>query len=728
LSTVYVTETSREEPFAPSKDQESRPSRSRWQPFVVLTAFVIALLCPLILQGRALYWGDLILYFYPNQELVRESLLQGKIPLWNPYIMCGQPLVGNPQTWIFYPSTVLLYLSPVWFYYTLNSLLHLLLCSLGMYLFLRRLSGDRLCAILGSLVFTGSAFMMARLQFPTMVQTSAYLPFLLILVDRMIDRPHIGYAALLALVVALMLLAAHPQMAYMSLLGGIVYALTRLMLIRKERRRASFSFFSMTFALILGALAASVQILPILQLFVLSTREALTWTTANRFVFRPGHLINFLVPNYYGNPSTGSYFAPGNVWEACVYIGLPPLLLAIYTAIRHIRRPAVLFFTLFGGISLWLAMGRFGGLYWFAFYLVPGLKSFHDPARFTYLTTFSLAVLAAIGLRQMRERGVANHWRVGIVLLSALNLWSFSSTFNPTTSPSALTYRPDVLDHAPRKGEGRVYTLMHELVWQRYVNYSDYGAEGDRYIRELRNTLNPNMNIHFHVEEGAGYEPVPVRHVHELAEIVELSFFRQSPRFPALLGLFNTSLLLLPPGVRYPSPYFEEVDATGVKALRLKTALPRAWLVYRTIRVDNEFRTLRAMSDPAFNPLAFAYVNGSSGLGESLFPPSPNFTGSVKKIVSDSTSAEFEVYAGDSPGFMIWSATYYPGWRAWIDGKEQTIERADHAFIGIVVPPGKSMVRFQYEPFSFRFGFYISLISSMIICAGLGYGLTMRKR
>ncbi len=697
-------------------------------PFATLAAFVIALLYPLILQGRALYWGDLILYFYPNQELVRASLLQGRIPLWNPYIKCGQPLVGNPQTWVFYPSTLLLYLTPVWLYFTLNSLAHLLLCSLGMYLFLRRMTGDRLSATLGAMTFTGSAFIMARLQFPSMIQTAAYLPFLLILADRMIDRPHIGYAALLALVVSLMLLAAHPQMAYMSLLGGIVYALTRLILIRRERRRASFAFFRMTGALILGALAASVQIVPTLQLFVLSTREALNWSTANRFVFRPGHLINFLFPNFYGNPSSGTYFSPGNVWEACVYIGWLPLILAIYTAVRHVGRPAVLFFTLFGGISLWLAMGRFGGLYWFAFYLVPGLKSFHDPARFTYLTTLALAVLAAIGLRQIRERGVADHWRAGIVLLSAVNLWLYSSTFNPTTSPAAFQHRPPVLDHVPQRGEGRVFTLMHELVWQRYVNYSDYGPGGDRYIRELRNTLNPNMNIHYRVEEGAGYEPVPVRHIHELEEAVELAFFRQSPHFPTLLGMFNARLLLLPPGARYPSPDFKEVRTEGVRALRLADPMPRAWMVYRTYRVDNEFRTLTAMSDPVFNPRDFAYVNGTPGLGESLLPSPSDPAGSVTITASDSTFAEFEVHAGDSPAFMIWSATYFPGWKAWIDGKGQTIERANHAFMGVVVPPGKSKVRFQYEPFSFRYGFYLSLVSTMIICAGLGYGLTARKR
>src|SRR5262249_27834342 len=156
-------------------------------------------------------WGDLFLYFYPLEHIVRESLRAGHLPLWNPYVLCGQPLVGNPQGWVFYPTTILLSTLPAWLYFTVNAVLHLILSGPGTYLYLRRLCGDRLGALLGSLAFVGSGFIIARLQFPTMVQSAALLPWLLLLIDRLIDRPRLWYGALLALMVALELFAAHTQ-------------------------------------------------------------------------------------------------------------------------------------------------------------------------------------------------------------------------------------------------------------------------------------------------------------------------------------------------------------------------------------------------------------------------------------------------------------------------------------------------------------------------------------
>src|SRR5690349_20681505 len=118
----------------------SSPRIARVVPAVAITAFGIALLYPLVLRGDALYWGDLSLYFYPLESFVREQLRAGVIPLWNPYVLCGQPLVGNPQSWVFYPTTALLPSMPVWLYFTVNTLLHLCLAGGGTYLFLRRLS------------------------------------------------------------------------------------------------------------------------------------------------------------------------------------------------------------------------------------------------------------------------------------------------------------------------------------------------------------------------------------------------------------------------------------------------------------------------------------------------------------------------------------------------------------------------------------------------------------
>ena len=66
---------------------------------------------------------------------------------------------------------------------------------------------------------------------------------------------------------------------------------------------------------------------------------------------------------------------------------------------------------------------------------------------------------------------------------------------------------------------------------------------------------------------------------------------------------------------------------------------------------------------------------------------------------------------GGSGGELILTDSFYPGWRAWVDGEPVSIRRADEAFRGVPVPPGTHTVEFRYEPASFRVGLFLSLLA-----------------
>ena len=93
---------------------------------------------PQVGQGRALYWGDIGLYFTPMAQFLHDNLRAGRLPLWNPLILCGAPYVGNPQTWPLYPLYILLPLVPAPYFLSLTVAVHVWLAGLGTYVFLRR--------------------------------------------------------------------------------------------------------------------------------------------------------------------------------------------------------------------------------------------------------------------------------------------------------------------------------------------------------------------------------------------------------------------------------------------------------------------------------------------------------------------------------------------------------------------------------------------------------------
>jgi hypothetical protein len=69
-----------------------------------------------------------------------------------------------------------------------------------------------------------------------------------------------------------------------------------------------------------------------------------------------------------------------------------------------------------------------------------------------------------------------------------------------------------------------------------------------------------------------------------------------------------------------------------------------------------------------------------------------------------------------SPGYLVLVQAYYPGWRAYRDGTEVRILRADHALCSVAIPHGKHRVCFRFEPGDFQIGLWTSLSS-------LGFGL-----
>jgi hypothetical protein len=74
--------------------------------------------------------------------------------------------------------------------------------------------------------------------------------------------------------------------------------------------------------------------------------------------------------------------------------------------------------------------------------------------------------------------------------------------------------------------------------------------------------------------------------------------------------------------------------------------------------------------------------------------------------------------------FFVLNDTYFPGWKAFVDGQETKIHRADYAFRAILLNTGTHQVEFIYDPLSFKIGAVMSILG-VIGCVTLY--LTRRK-
>lgn len=465
---------------------------------------VLALFSEVVFRGRVFFYGDLSLYFLPELSFLRHELLAGRIPLWNPYINCGQPFVGNPQTWVLYPSTLLLYVFSAERATALSTVLHVFWAGLGMLGFLCQQKRSLSAATLGAAAFAFGGALVSKVQFPNMLQAMSWLPWLLWSAEAVLRRPAAGRVGALALCVGLALLAAHAQVTLMQLYLALGWVLFRLVALPPTERRRP--FLALVLAALLGLGLALAQLLPVVEYALASTRPHLSLGAANRFYLPWRELVLLVAPNALGNPALASgWQGKANFWEPCCYIGLLAFLLGVSRASASLRalrarRPDPLaFWFLAALLSLWLALGRYGGLYILAFYLLPGVKQFHDPARWLYLTSFALAVLAAYGLERLRLDERAK-W--ALVVVSIAELVFFSRTLNPICAPESL----QVLQQNASVFPERVFSLRPFVGWKQLAPYKRYPDAPPQLSEPLQRT--PNLPLWSRLPQAGGYEPV----------------------------------------------------------------------------------------------------------------------------------------------------------------------------------------------------------------------------
>ncbi len=370
----------------------------------VLAALVALFYSPLIFQGLILGDYDAFVYFYPLRQYAAESLLQGRFPLWNPYLFLGSPFFANVQTAVLYPLNALFLYLPIPYAYTASLLGHLLLAGLAMYIFSRRTLGvSFLPALLAATSFTFSGFLLNQVGHINQLNVSVWLPLLLVAFDEAIRRRSLALAIATGLVGALQLLAGHTQEWYFSMVALGCLGLWRVMVpatigvqALKEGRaiRRLRPLVYLTVAGVVEAGLTAVQLLPSFELSRESIRGGgMAYHEVVSFSLPPTTLLYTILSTY-----------PSELFSEFVgYVGVVPVVLAILAVIAWMARPVTAFMAFLTGLGLFMAMGQFNPLYPRLFDLVPGLDLFRVPARWLLVYTFGICGLAGLGAQLVHD-------------------------------------------------------------------------------------------------------------------------------------------------------------------------------------------------------------------------------------------------------------------------------------------------------------------------------------
>ncbi|HRQ40645.1 MAG TPA: YfhO family protein [Chloroflexota bacterium] len=113
--------------------------------------------------------------------------------------------------------------------------------------------------------------------------------------------------------------------------------------------------------------------------------------------------------------------------------------------------------------------------------------------------------------------------------------------------------------------------------------------------------------------------------------------------------------------------------------------------------------------------------------------PAPPDLGTAVAVPAQATIRSYELnrveieVTTQSPAFLVLSDTWYPGWRATVDGDHTAVYRANSLLRAIYVPAGTHTVTFFYRPMDFMVGTAVSLLTLSLCLCGLGYAFWQRR-
>lgn len=371
-----------------------------------------------IKPGTTSLHGDDLIQFYPLRVLVGQFLRSGHLPLWNPYIWSGTPLLAGFNAGAAYPLTWLFaIMQPSWAWATVLALTYAV-AAIGFFTFMRTLGRSPWASWMGSLTFAFAGFMASQMVHVSTVEGIGWLGWVGLLVNQIARRRPWHYrlcqTAGLGLVAGLIILTGSPEpMVFGATFAAVVAAFSLTGPDADPVGGLAFYFVAAVLALLLGA----IQWVPGEAFIHLSQRSHTSLRMFGSMSVPPMAGLFLLFPYIMGGYSRFlapiNYSGTFNLPEISSYVGLLPLLALLtmvpWRSAGHDRRLLWMFYTI-GFVGAIMALGRYTPVI-AILYHVPVYHGIRAQNRNLFMVDFALAAIFTYWLDRVRTHSLARAHR-----------------------------------------------------------------------------------------------------------------------------------------------------------------------------------------------------------------------------------------------------------------------------------------------------------------------------
>lgn len=750
---------------------------------LVAAALALAFYRQFVLDGRLMLYGDDMLNEgYQLRSFGVEEIRLGRgFPLWNPFVYGGQPYLAILPGPVFYPTSLLYLLLPLFRAIGWTFVLHTALGGIFAWMAARSLRLRPSAAAVAGLSFMFTAFVVSTVYggHDGRMFAMVLIPLAFALLERGLSGGRPGWFIGFGLVVALQIFTPHIQIMYFSSLALSAYAACRIgEAWRRDGARRGLrlaGLWALGFAI--AALVGAAQLIPTNRIVEVAVRGAAGesgYSFASSWALPLQELTAFVLPDLIGSLET--YWGSNPFKIHSEYLGVVPVALALVgcTAARHDGRARYLLGV--AVLCVLFALGAATPLHRLAYATVPFIKEFRAPSMMLAPAALCLALLAGFGWQRVLESRsgeseIAWVWiwtAAGPMLFLALAAavspegllrWVLTSWYasDGARGPSATTVASLRANGiwllagvgvtlavawavaSRRLSPLALVPLLALLVadlWRVDSRYlatmrpEDYFGP-DPVIEHLQSDLRPGERV-FPLPERSGYRPNELM-FYRVPAVTGSQKFRLEwyERLVGGLSYANLGSLavwdLLNAGyVTTSQPldssvFVAEAEGPRGTAWRRIAGHGHAWFpgrVEATMDTAAALRTILSQRDVT----QLAVVEGDWA------PPAGEGTAELVSQVPNELTLRV---VASREGLLFVSEVFYPSWRGYVDEREVDVLRVNTAFRGVVVPAGEHLVRFSYSPGEFRAGFLISgtsLAVSLLALGGLATAGWRRRR
>ena len=726
-----------------------------------LAVFALVFYRELLFEGRVAVFRDQYTLLMALDWVVRMLSRWEWPPLWTPFQVLGKPLAADPLAAIWYPPNWLFRRLPFPLGWNASIAAHHALAVAGAFALLRRGGLAPLAAALGGLLYGFGGLLVSFDNMLNALQSAAWAPWTLLAFDAWLRGGGRAWLVGTAAGLTLTLLGGMPEVFLLEQVAFAALAVDRRRRGGPALGRAALAVLA-TNALALGL--GAVQFLPTAEYLLYSARaDGLALGDISRLALRPLGAFAFLLPRHYLDP-TGGFHETAGLWEDAfadapwalsLYLG--PLL-ALAAAARLDRGRRWLWLPL-GLAFLLLALGDALPGYRWTIAQLPLLRALRHPEKFLLVVHALLAVAAALGLdaalrepARFRRIAAAALALAGIAALAAVAVWlrpSFARDLlrddlwiatglslavaglawlgrrRPAVAGAALLalaaidlwrVNGDLLPTVPSEALRREPATLKAMVrgddplriYSDGVGRPPVAPFPDAFLQE-QNLLLLEVANYFAVANLNAPASINLRDHERLAELIEAL---PPGRVAALFAALNTAYVTSPKALdRY----------AGLEPVRSPASPVEAYL-YRVAGVSRRAYVPEEIEPVGLGAAAIDYLRTAERLAERVAVAAADvplggiparMRGRVTLAAYRASEVELDIDM-ETPGLVVLSDTFYPGWEAAVDGAPQPIVRANYFARGVFVDRGQHRVVFRYAPDSYRNGWWISIASLVI--------------